>query len=297
MFRHFVESGIYHLASHRTLHVRDFLRTFVDEEHEEDDVGIVLRNGAGYHFEKRGFARLGRRNDDPALPLADGRHDVYAPRGVIARTGRHFHAQSFVGIDRDQIVEVRTFTQLGVVHSVDGDDVHDRGGFALLQSLAHGSYFVALAQSVLLDLHAGHIGVHLIAFAVAHSQEAVSVGIDFEETFAHLVRLAAALVVVESGSLFGFVPSGVVPAVSVAARSGLFGRLRGLGSLRRKLGRLLGPAAPRRFRRFHLAGGYFQYQIDKFRLVFLRRRRNAHLFSYVADRKDAYGLKHLLGVS
>ena len=297
MFGHFVESGIYHLAPDRTLHVRDFLRTFVDEEHEEDDVGIVLRNGAGDHFEERGFARLGRRNDDPALPLADGRHDVYAPCGVIARTGRHFHAQSFVGIDRDEIVEVRTFTQLGVVHSVDGYDVHYRGGFALLQRLAHGAYLVALAQSVLLDLHAGHIRVHLVAFAVAHSQEAVAVGIDFEETFAHLVRLAAALVVVQTCRLLVFVPASAVPAEPVTAGFGLFGRLRGLGSLRRKLGRLLGPAAPRRFRRFHLAGRDFQYQIDKFRLVFLRRRRNSHLFSYVADRKDAYGLKHLLGVS
>jgi hypothetical protein len=72
-----VESGSDDLAVHGTGHVRHLFRPLVDEEHHEDDVRVVHRDGVGYFLQQGGLSRLGGRHEQRPLSLSYGSEKVH----------------------------------------------------------------------------------------------------------------------------------------------------------------------------------------------------------------------------
>jgi hypothetical protein len=64
------------LAAGRALEVGDLLRALVDEHDHEVRLGVVLLDRVRELLEHGRLAGLRRRDDEPALPLADRRHHV-----------------------------------------------------------------------------------------------------------------------------------------------------------------------------------------------------------------------------
>src|ERR1043166_238664 len=66
------------------LHVGDLLGPLVDEQHDQDHFGMVLRDGVGHLLHQDGLPGLGRRHDQPALALADRREEIHHPHREVA---------------------------------------------------------------------------------------------------------------------------------------------------------------------------------------------------------------------
>ena len=71
-----VEGGRDDLAVHRALHVGHFLGPLVDEQHDEDDLGVVGGDRVGDRLQEHRLARAGRGHDQRALALAERGHEV-----------------------------------------------------------------------------------------------------------------------------------------------------------------------------------------------------------------------------
>ena len=72
-----VEGGTDHFAAHRALHVGDFFGALVDQQHDQRDFGMVGGDGIGDALQQHRFAGAGRRDDQAALPFADGREQIH----------------------------------------------------------------------------------------------------------------------------------------------------------------------------------------------------------------------------
>lgn len=101
-----VEGGGDHLAAHRTAHFGDFLRAFVDEQDDEVALGMIGRDAVGDVLQHHGLAGLGRRNDEAALALADGRDHVDDAGGqVFGAAVALFETQGFLGEQGCEVFE------------------------------------------------------------------------------------------------------------------------------------------------------------------------------------------------
>ena len=78
-----VEGGGDHLALHRALHVRHLLGPLVDEQHDEDHLGVVGRDRVGDVLQDHGLAGAGGGHDQAALALALRGHHVEDARGHV----------------------------------------------------------------------------------------------------------------------------------------------------------------------------------------------------------------------
>ena len=90
-------------AFHLPLHVGDFLRPLVDQQHEDVEVGIVLQGGAGHFLHQDRLAGPRRADDQSPLAEADGHDQIDHPH--LDLVGRGFHADAQVGMQRGQFVE------------------------------------------------------------------------------------------------------------------------------------------------------------------------------------------------
>ena len=180
VFRGLVEGGVDHVAADGALHVGHFLGALVDEQHDELDLGVVVRDGVGDLLQQRGFAGLGLGDDHAALALADGREYVdHAQRKVGLQ--RIFQPQTLVGIPRHQRLEGLAAQRLLRRLAVDFADVDQR---AVAVALALGArlalHIVARAQPEAADLGDGDVHVPGTGQAVLRSQEAVAVGLNLQ---------------------------------------------------------------------------------------------------------------------
>ena len=85
--------------------VGDFFRTLVDQQNDERDLRMILRDRVGDLLEENRLAGARRRDDQPALAFADRRdeiHDAHAEVAVL-----RLETQAALGIARTQIVERR----------------------------------------------------------------------------------------------------------------------------------------------------------------------------------------------
>ena len=144
------------------------------------------------------------------------------------------------------------------------------------------------------------VSVHFVAFTVLYAQKTVSVGVDFEETFANLVGFFLGTVFVKSRRTFLISAAELSVAETFFAFGHfrfdsvfLFGRNTN-GS--RDFVVLFRTTAARCFGGRHFSRRNFQNKVDKFCFVFLGRRRNAHFFGDVADCENACVFKHFPGV-
>ena len=85
--RRLVEGRGDDLALHRALHVGDFFRPLVDQQHDQVALGMVGRDRVGDVLQEHGLAGARRRDDQAALALADRRDDVDDARREVLVVG------------------------------------------------------------------------------------------------------------------------------------------------------------------------------------------------------------------
>ena len=83
----FVEGACHDLGvDHRALHVGDFFRAFVDQQNDDDGLGVVGADGLGDVLENDGLAGLRRRHDEATLAFPQGRDQVDDARDQVRGT-------------------------------------------------------------------------------------------------------------------------------------------------------------------------------------------------------------------
>ena len=82
--RFLVERGADDLAAHFAVHVGHLLRTLVDQQHDERDLGVILGDRVGDLLQQDRLARARRRDDQAALSLADRRDEVHHAHAQVA---------------------------------------------------------------------------------------------------------------------------------------------------------------------------------------------------------------------
>ena len=90
-------------AFHRALHVGDFFRTLVDQQHHQNNFRMIRGDGVGDVLQQHGFAGARRGHDEAALSLAKGREQVHDAGAGILAGGLEFEA--LLRIERRQVVE------------------------------------------------------------------------------------------------------------------------------------------------------------------------------------------------
>ncbi len=85
------------------LHVGHFLGPLVDQEDDQVQLGVVLRDGGGHLLEQDRLARARGGDDQAALALADRGEQVHHPHAQ--RLGPGFEVDGLVRVDRGQLVE------------------------------------------------------------------------------------------------------------------------------------------------------------------------------------------------
>lgn len=167
------------LSLHRALHVGDLFGALVDEHDHEVDLGVVLRDRVGNLLQDDGLARLGRRDDEAALALADRGDQVDDALGQLL--GGRLQTQTLLRVERRELAELHA--RGGVVdrEAVDRVDLDQRVVLlaALLLALAglldRTDDGVALAQVVLLHLSEGHVHVAGAGEVAGRADESVVV--------------------------------------------------------------------------------------------------------------------------
>src|SRR3546814_17666038 len=77
------------LALHRTLHVGDFLGPLVDQQHDQEDFGMVVGDRLGDVLEHHRLADARRRDDQRALALALRADDIDEDRKSTRLNSSH----------------------------------------------------------------------------------------------------------------------------------------------------------------------------------------------------------------
>ena len=193
--RRLVEGGGHHLAAHGARHVRHLLRPLVDEQHHQEDLGVVGGDRLGDVLEHHRLAGARRRDDQRALAHADRRDQVDDAVGVVLRrrfaAGRRLavrilHREPAVRVERRQIVEVDALAQRLGRLEVDGVDLEQREvALAVLGRADLALDGVAGAQA-----EAAHLGgrdVDVVRpgqeIRLGRTEETEAVGQDLERAF------------------------------------------------------------------------------------------------------------------
>ena len=122
----FVEGGGDDLGLDGALHFGHFLGTFVDEEDEESDVGVVGDDRVGDVLHQDRLAGLRRSDDQGALALADrGDHVDDAAREVLVAAHVALEHEMLVREERRQVLEQHAVLDALGRQAVDGVDAHE----------------------------------------------------------------------------------------------------------------------------------------------------------------------------
>ena len=157
-------------ADDGALHVGDFLRALVHEQHEEVDLGVVDGDGVGQLLEDRGLAGLRRRDDEAALALAEGAQQVHDARRRVVLVG--LEAQALLGVQRRELLEHGALARGVRVHAVDAVDLEQRVVLLVVLGLADlAGDLVAAAQAEAADLAEAHVDVAVALGEAVRAQE------------------------------------------------------------------------------------------------------------------------------
>ena len=91
------------LALYGSLHVRDFFRALIDQQHDQGDFRMIGGDGVGHRLQHHGFAGTRRGHDQTALALADRAEQIENTAGKVLFGRLHF--QPALRIERSKIVE------------------------------------------------------------------------------------------------------------------------------------------------------------------------------------------------
>src|SRR6185437_308286 len=189
-----VEGRADDFALDRALHVGDFFRALVNQQHHQHHLGVVGGDGVGDGLQQHGLAGAGRGDDQPSLALADGGAEVHdAARDVLA-DGLELDALG--RIERGEVVEEDLVAGLFGGLEVDGLDLgQGEVLLALVRRADLARAGVAGAQIEAADLRGRDVDVVGAGkiVVVGRAQEAVAVGEDFEHALGEDVALFFAL--------------------------------------------------------------------------------------------------------
>ena len=180
-----VEGGTDDFAAHAALHVGDFFRTLVDQQHDQRDFGMIGGDGVGDALQQHRLTGARRGDDQAALALADGRQQIHHAAGVIVADG--FQLEPLVGIQRRQVVEEDLVAGFLGRLEVDGIDFDQREvALAFLGRADLAADGVAGAQIETADLAGRHVDIVGAGQVVVlgSAQEAEAVGQAFQHAFA-----------------------------------------------------------------------------------------------------------------
>ena len=219
-----VERAGDHGADDRTLHVGDFLRALVDEQHEEVHLGVVGGDRVGELLEDGGLAGLGRRGDEAALALADGAQQVHDARRRVVLVG--LEAQTLLGEQRRELLEHGALARGVRVHAVDAVDLEQCVVLLVVLGLADlAGDLVAAAQAEAADLAEADVDVAVALGEAARAQEPEAVRENVQDAgardggtvVAHLLAAALALAALALAALALLVaPATVLLALALA---------------------------------------------------------------------------------
>ncbi len=164
------------LAVDRALHVGDFLGPLVDQQDDQEHLGVVRGDRVGQRLEQHRLAGTRRGDDQATLALADRRQQIHDPAGEVVRVT--LELQRLLGVQRRQVVEEQPLAQ--PLRVVEGDRQDLDQGEVVLVGLG-GTHLardgVAGGQSEALDL--GRRDVDVVGtrqvVVVGVPQEAVAV--------------------------------------------------------------------------------------------------------------------------
>ncbi len=172
--RRHIEGRGHDLAPDGALHVGDLLGALVHQQAEEVHLGVVRGDRLADLLEDRGLARLGGRDDQATLALADGSDQIDGTTrdGILAV----LHVQALVGEDGRQVAEART--GLHFLGSATVDHLDPLQGRILRVVVAGGTDgahdHVTRAQTILADDLLVHEGVIVTDHVVARAKEGVA---------------------------------------------------------------------------------------------------------------------------
>ncbi|KXK48828.1 MAG: hypothetical protein UZ13_03507 [Chloroflexi bacterium OLB13] len=153
------------------------------------DVRVVTTDGIGDFFEDGGLAGLGRRDDQPALPAADGGDQVEQAGGEDARRG--FEVEADFREDRRQILEIGPHLVLVWRDAVDRVDPQQAVILLVVFRRSHlPDDHIAGAQVEPLDLRLRDVDVVRPRKILVSTQESHPVMRDFEHAAAQLEAAA-----------------------------------------------------------------------------------------------------------
>ena len=184
----FIEGGGNDFALHRTLHVRHFFRTFIDQQHDQIAFRMIGRDRMGDVLEKNRLTRARRRDDEATLTFAERRHNVdEARRAILQSRIGHFHLEFFVRIKRRQIIKVDLVARLVGALEINRRNLQQREiAFTVFRRADLAFHRVACAQRKAPDLRRGDIDIvgtrQIVCFR--RTQEAETVRQHFNDAFA-----------------------------------------------------------------------------------------------------------------
>jgi hypothetical protein len=114
---------------HGALHVGYFFGAFVDEQDDQQHLGMVGGDTIGDGLQEHRLACTRRRHDEAALPLADRREEVDDAHGDVAIGG--FQPQALIRVDGGQIIEEDASPDHLRVFEVNGLDAQERKIFLI----------------------------------------------------------------------------------------------------------------------------------------------------------------------
>src|SRR4029077_7323372 len=169
----------------RAQHVGDFLGTLVNQQHDQHDLRMVVRDRFGDRLKHHGFAGERRRDDKSALAFADRRDQIYDAGGQIFVIV--FELDTLLGIERGQVVEEDFVARLFGILVVDRFNLEQREiALAFFGRANQSGDYVAGTQVEFANLTRRDIDVVGTGqiVVVGSAQEAEAVGEDFEHAFA-----------------------------------------------------------------------------------------------------------------
>ncbi len=166
------------------LHVGDFFRTLVDQEHEDIQIGIVVQRGLGHLLHEDRLAGARRTDDQPALPESHRHDHVDDARFDIGRRVLHHH--TLIGVQGRQVVEEDLARQQVGILVV--DRLHAQQGEVALVLLGRPNltrYRRPRAQPKTPNLAGRHVDIVGAGqvVVVRTAQEAETVGQDLQRSF------------------------------------------------------------------------------------------------------------------
>ena len=93
------------LSIDRALHVGDFFRALINQQHDQVNLGVVLGDAVGHLLQQDGFTCSRRCYDEPALSFSEGRNEVHDSHLQSIRL--ELHDQALFGVERGQVVKIR----------------------------------------------------------------------------------------------------------------------------------------------------------------------------------------------